>query len=60
MKTKYEVQKCLALRGKLPSGVRVGKVWQRIGVYGRRATAETVAQRLRQDEHDNQVRVIEK
>jgi hypothetical protein len=55
--SKFKVQKCVTLTGKLPSGVRVGRVWQTIGVYKRRAVAERVAQNLRQDLHDNEVRV---
>jgi hypothetical protein len=57
MTKKFKVQKCVALAGKLPSGVRVGRVWETVGTYGRRAVAERVAQNLRQDLHDNEVRV---
>lgn len=55
--TKFKVQKCVALAGKLPSGVRVGRVWVTVGVWKRRATAERVAQNLRQDLKNNEVRV---
>ena len=57
---RYKVQKCLALRGKLPSGVKVGRVWETTGKligYGHKATAERVAQNLRRDLPDNEVRV---
>jgi hypothetical protein len=56
---KFKVQKCVALAGKLPSGVRVGRVWETIGRYKRLAVAERVAQNLRQDLHDNEVRVTQ-
>lgn len=54
---KYKVQKCVALRGKLPSGVRVGLVWETVARYKKQATAERVAQNLRQDLKDQAVRV---
>lgn len=57
MTTKYRVQKCVALTGKLPSGVRVGRVWQTVGVWRREAVAERVAQNLRQDLKNNEIRV---
>lgn len=47
--TKYKVQKCVALRGKLESGVRVGRVWQPVATFKRRAVAERIAQYQRQD-----------
>jgi hypothetical protein len=46
---KYKVQECTALRGKLPSGVRVGRIWQTRVVCKNRATAERLAQYQRQD-----------
>lgn len=55
----YRVQKCIALAGKLPSGVRVGRVWVTVATYKRQAVAERVAQNLRQDEHDAPVRVTQ-
>lgn len=55
----YKVQKCIALAGKLPSGVRVGKIWQTIATKRNRAVAERVAQLARTDDHDHQVRIIE-
>lgn len=53
----FKVQKCVALAGKLSSGVRVGRVWETVGVYGRRAVAERVALNLRSDLKDHEVRV---
>lgn len=58
-KRPYKVQKCVALAGKLPSGVRVGRVWVTVGSYSRRPTAERVAQNLRVDLKDQEVRVKE-
>ena len=55
MRKLFKVQKCVALAGKLPSGVRVGRVWETVGRYERLAVAERVAQNLRQDLHDNPV-----
>lgn len=57
MRKPYKVQKCVALAGKLPSGVRVGRVWETVAVYKRQAVAERVAQNLRQDEKDKPIRV---
>lgn len=58
MATKYKVQKCVALAGKLESGVKVGRVWVLVGAWKRRAVAERVAQNLRQD-LDIEVRVTQ-
>lgn len=55
--SKFKVQKCTALTVKLPSGVRVGRVWETVGTWKRRAVAERIAQNLRQDLHDIEVRV---
>lgn len=60
---RYRVERRVALSGKTASGQRneaVGAVWELIGVYRRRAVAETVAKRVRTDEHDNPVRVLER
>lgn len=46
---KYKVQECVALRGKLPSGVRVGRVWQTRFVRKNRTVAERLAQYQRID-----------
>jgi hypothetical protein len=35
-------------------------VWELVGTYKRRAVAETVAKRVRTDEHVNPVRVVER
>jgi hypothetical protein len=56
-KPKFKVQVCMTLAGKLPSGVRVGRIWETVGRYARPAVAERVAQNLRQDLHNNAVRV---
>jgi len=58
MRKIFKVQKCVALRGKLPSGVKVGRVWTEVNRYSNETVAERVAQNLRQDLHDNEVRVI--
>lgn len=59
MKQKFKVQVCVALAGKLESGVRVGRVWKTVtvGRPKRRAVAERIAQNLRQDLKNNEVRV---
>lgn len=54
---KFKVQKCVALAGRLPSGVRVGRVWETIGTYKNRTVAERVAQNLRQDLKNEAVRI---
>ena len=46
---RYKIQECTALRGKLPSGVRVGRVWQTRFVRKNRTVAERIAQYQRQD-----------
>lgn len=56
---RYKVQKCISLAGKLPSGVRVGRVWETVGTYKRVAVAERVAQNLRQDLKDQEVRITQ-
>lgn len=55
---KFKVQKCVALAGRLPSGVRVGRVWVTVGSWKSIAVAERVAQNLRQDLKNEAVRVI--
>lgn len=57
--TRYKVEKCVSLAGKLPSGVRVGRVWVKVGTWKRRAVAERVAINLRRDLKDQEVRVTE-
>jgi hypothetical protein len=57
---RYQVQKRIAITAKLPSGVRVGNVWETVATYKRRATAERVAQNLRQDFNDNAIRTVVK
>lgn len=56
---RYRVDKLMAHRGKLESGVKVGRVWVKVGVWKRRAVAERIAQNLRQDLPDNRIRVEE-
>ncbi len=46
---RYKVQKCVALNGKLESGVRVGRVWKNVVVCRRQAVAERLAQHQRTD-----------
>lgn len=58
-KRTYKVQKCIALAGKLPSGVRVGRIWKTIATKRNKTVAERIAQLARTDDHDHQVRVIE-
>lgn len=60
IKKTYKVQKRVALRGKLESGVKVGQVWETIHTYPTRAVAERVAQAERTDDHDRAVRVIDR
>jgi hypothetical protein len=54
---RYKVQKCISLAGKLPSGVRVGRVWETVAVYKNITVAERVAMNLRQDLKNNEVRI---
>lgn len=56
--TKFKVQKRIALRGKLDSGVRVGQVWKTIASNRRKAVAESIAWRASID-HDDAVRVVQ-
>lgn len=60
---RYRVEKRIALSGRTAAGQRVasvGAVWELVGTYKRRAVAETVAKRVRTDEHVNPVRVVER
>ncbi len=57
-RTTYKVQKRVALRGKLESGVKVGQVWETIKSTRNRTVAERVAQLARTDDKDHAVRVI--
>jgi hypothetical protein len=60
---KYRVEKLVALSGKTAAGQSVksvGAVWVHMGTWKNRTVAETQAKRMRTDERDTLVRVVEK